>query len=317
MLVLSGADVRSYLTTQLAYGAVHAAMTALDAPETYQPLRSVARPPGVAGTMLLKPAAVAGSLGVKVVSVFPGNGGPLPSVQGFVLLLDPASGQTLALIDASALTELRTAAASAVATQALARPDATRLGLLGSGAQARSHLLAIAAQRELTEIRVSSPTNADAFVSWAREQGLIVKACTAEELARASDIICTVTSSTSPVLRGSWIAPGTHVNAVGAFQPEARELDTEAVVRSRVVVDSLESASAEAGCLLIPEREGLDPIERVTLTAVLADPELGRRTNEEVTLFSSTGLAIQDIAVAAALLEVATSRGRGTVIDLA
>jgi ornithine cyclodeaminase/alanine dehydrogenase-like protein (mu-crystallin family) len=269
----------------------------------------------VPGLTLLKPAAIGDAYGLKVASLFPGNTAlSLAPVQGFVALLDPRTGTHDAIVDAAAVTEIRTAAVSAVATDLLAREDARALGLLGSGAQARSHLLALSEWRSLDCVRVWSPHGAEAFVTWAKEQGVDVRADAGpEEVVRSSDIVCTLTTSSTPVLRGAWLQPGTHVNAVGAFRPTDRELDADAIARATVVVDDRAAAAAEAGAILLAQQEGAIGDDHVTtdLSGVLLGAHRGRTRDDEITVFASTGLAIQDVATARALVEVARAVGAG------
>ena len=298
-----------------------------------QPLRSVYRlpgaspgaSPGTSGVLATMPGALRdlGALGVKVLTVFPQNHGtPFDSHQGVVLLFEADHGQLIGILDATAITAIRTAAVSAVATQALARTDAGDLAILGTGTQADRHLEAMALVRPLRRVRVWSrnPASVSAFVDRARrEQQIDVEGCdTAEKAVAGADLICTVTSASSPVLRGAWLRPGTHVNAVGACLPESRELDTDAVHRSRLFVDSRESALKEAGDVLIPLREGAIGQDHIVaeLGDVLAGTAAGRRTPEEVTLFKSLGLAIEDLAAAQRAHRNALAAGRGVTLEL-
>jgi len=315
VLVLDGRAVRALLTPKLARTAVEGAFRALREEATVQPVRTQVTPPG--GVTLLKPAAVDGAFGLKVASLFAGNAARgIAVVQGFVALLDD-TGVLDAVLDAAAVTEIRTAAASAVATDALARRDASRLGILGSGVQARGHLLALREVRSFDQVLVWSPSGAPGLVSWAAEQGIaITVAPDAEAVVRGSDVVCTATSSASPVLLGEWLAHGTHVNAVGAFRPRERELDGPAVARATVVVDMRESAAAEAGAILLAQQEGLIGPEHVVaeLTDVLVGRHPGRTSEDEITLFSSTGLAVQDVAAASATVAAARTAGAGVEV---
>lgn len=318
MLVLDARAVRAHLTPTVARAAVEAAFRELREPTAHQPVRTAVDAPSVPGLTLLKPAAVSGAYGMKVASLFPGNAARgLDLVQGFVALLDAETGVLEAVLDGASVTELRTAATSALATDLLARKDASRLGLVGSGVQARSHLLALREVRPLEQVLVWSPEGAPEMAAWARSHEVEVSvAGSAEEVVRGSDVVCTVTTSPTPVLLGAWLEPGTHVNAVGAFRPRERELDGAAIARATVVVDMRESAAAEAGALLLAEEEGLIKADHVAaeLTDVLLGRHPGRISDEEITVFSSTGLAVQDVAAARAVVEAARAVGAGAEV---
>ena len=246
-----------------------------------------------------------GALAVKVVSVTPGNvARGLPSHLATVLLIDPETGALLAVLDGRLITEMRTAAASAAAARALARPDASVLALLGSGVQARSHLEALRLVRPLARVRVWSPAreHREAFArDAARRFGLAVEAVGSPgEAVRGAHLVVTVTSSHTPVLEGRWLEPGTHVTGVGACRPDQRELDAEVVRRASVWVDSAAAARVEAGDLLLAEREGVawDARVRGEIGAVFEGTLAGRRDPAEITLFKSLGLAVEDAAAA-------------------
>jgi ornithine cyclodeaminase len=323
-LLIGQDDVERLLPMRECIDAMQDALAALARGEAALPLRQIVRLPsgGFLGSM---PAAVGprGVFGVKALSVFHGNEGTaFDSHQGAVLLFESAHGRLLAIVDATSVTAIRTAAVSAVATRLLAREDARVLALLGTGVQARTHLEAIRLVRPLERVRVFSrdPARVRAFAE--REAGahaLEVTPCaSAEEAVRGADVVCTVTSSCQPVLRGDWLAAGAHVNVVGAATPECREVDTAAIVRSRVFVDRRESALHEAGEVLIPIREGAIGPEHVLaeLGEVLDGRAGGRRAAEEVTLFKSLGLAIEDVAAAHVVHSNAVRLGAGTRIEL-
>lgn len=306
MLVLTRRDVERLLRMPACIALMRETLAARAHGKTLQPPRAAIRPDGT-GTMLTMPAWVADptALGVKVVSVFPGNHHlGLDSHQGAVLALDPGTGQVLAILEAGAVTAIRTAAVSAVATDLLANPDAGDLALLGAGAEARTHLAAMAAVRPLRRVRVwsRSAERAHAFAQSVVAPGVppIEVMPSAEAAVRGASIICTVTASSTPVLSGAWIARGAHINAVGAHTPDTRELDTDAVTAARIYVDARESALAEAGDLLIPIAEGrLRPADiHAELGEVLTGARTGRGASDEVTLFKSLGLGIEDVAAA-------------------
>jgi alanine dehydrogenase len=322
--LLSGAEIAGLLPMPDCIEVVEAALCALARGEAVQPLRGVAWLPDRRGLLATMPGylAAAGALGLKAITVMPGNlDTPFDSHQGVVLLFEPSHGRLRAVLDASAITAIRTAAASGAATRALARPDAGDLALLGSGVQARAHLDAMRAVRTLRRVRVWSrrPERARAFAeAESARTGLSVEAAaSARDAVRGADLVCTVTASPEPVLRGEWIAAGAHLNAVGACTPGARELDTAAVLRARVLVDRRESALAEAGDLLIPKREGALDESHVAgeLGDVLLGRIPGRRSPEEITLFESLGLAVEDLAAAQLVTERAEATGAGRTLD--
>jgi ornithine cyclodeaminase len=262
------------------------------------------------------------ALGIKVISVFPGNHGTgYESHQGFVLLFEAEHGSPVALIDAIAITAIRTAAVSGLATRLLARPDAADLAIIGSGTQARSHLEAMGAVRSLRRVRAWSPhrERLDAFVADAAEAGVTVEAAPdARSAVEDADMLCTVTAASMPVVEGAWLADGAHINAVGSSQPANRELDNEAVRRARLFVDRRESTRNEAGDYLIPLREGAIGEDHIVaeIGEVAAGMADGRRSPEEITLFKSLGLAIEDLAAARWIHQRALETGAGTPVPL-
>lgn len=325
MRILDAAAVRALYPMSEAIGVMREALRSFSAGHVRQPPRTML-PGGDADVLSVMPAYVPlpdgsgrGAFGLKLIAVKPGNPslGLDPHV-GLVLLLDPDTAVPVAVADATSLTAIRTAAVSAVATDVLARPDAGVLALLGSGAQARAHLEALAQVRELLEVRVWSrtPGRARAFVS---EAGLpsAVPAATPTEAVAGADLICTTTASVAPVLASGQVADGAHVNAVGAVFPDRRELAADLVARARVFVDSRESAMAEAGDLLLAMREGrFHPDDILAeIGEVLLGRHPGRTDPREVTVFESLGLAAEDVLSAYQLHRRATERGAGVTVD--
>jgi alanine dehydrogenase len=264
-----------------------------------------------------------GALAVKVVGVAPRNSSRgLPTHLATLLLLDPETEALLCVMDGRLVTEMRTGAVSAVSAGALARKDATTLALLGSGVQAASHLVALAEVRPLAQVRVWSrtPEHAQRFAHQrASSNGPTIEpVLRAEDAVRGADLIVTATASRTPVLEGRWLSPGTHVMAVGSCRAEVRELDGEAVRRARVFVDSADAARVEAGDLLCAEAEAAVPSDhtRGELGAVLAGMISGRTSPDEITLFKSVGIAVEDAAAAQHLYRLALERGVGTQIAL-
>jgi ornithine cyclodeaminase/alanine dehydrogenase-like protein (mu-crystallin family) len=331
LLVLSAHELPALLPYPEAVTVMRQALAAHAAGEAYQPLRTMVRPPGAEGLMALMPsylpppggqAAAEPGYGVKVICISPGN----PALgkdahQGVVLISSAQTGEPLALVNASALTEIRTAAVSALATSLLARPDATEVAVIGTGVQARSHIQALAACRELTGIRVAGrePGRARRFA--ADVAGSVAVPVTAHDSAASAlagaGIVVTATSSAVPVLQHGWLAPGAHVNAVGACLPQAREIDTATMAGAALFVDSRESATHEAGDFLLAMAEGAIGTGdiRAELGEVITGRAPGREDDQQITLFESLGLAVEDLAAAAYAYRQARSAGAGTPVD--
>ena len=270
--------------------AIAQALAALSSGKVVQPVRTVLPVAPHHGFFAVMPA-YAGALGAKLVTFYPQNVG-VHTHHALIVMLKPETGEPLAVMDGRLITEMRTAAASAVATQLLARSDAAVLGILGSGVQAKSHLAALRLVRSFKEVRVWSPRNAPAF---AERHG--VKAVpSAADAVRGADVIVVAASSTTPILQGRWLAPGTHVNAIGATRPDWRELDDDLVTTARVFVESREAALRESGDVIAARGEVTE------IGAVVAGVAPGRRNAEELTLFKSVGVAVEDVAAAALVL---------------
>jgi ornithine cyclodeaminase len=290
--------------------------------EAILPLRPVMWLPERVGALGMMPGYLGDieRMGLKIVSVVPGNHGTeYDSHIGAVLLYETKHGQLLAIIDASEITAIRTAAVSGVATRLLAREDASDLAILGSGVQARSHLKAMRIARNIRRVRVWSrnPDHAQQF--GAREsQAHGIPMFTVPEAVAGADIICTTTSAPEPVLNGEWITAGAHVNAVGSSVPFTRELDTAAVVNSRLFVDRRESTVNEAGDFLFPKKEGAIGDDHILgeIGEILLGKVKGRQSADEVTVFKSLGLAVEDIASAQHIYAKAVEKGMGTAVEL-
>jgi ornithine cyclodeaminase len=289
------------------------------------PLRTVLKLPEDRGIFGVMPAHLANPsvLGLKAIAVFPGNEGTaLDSHQGLVVLLSPETGAPIAILDASSITAIRTAAVSAVATRSLANPGTGDLAILGSGVQARSHLEAMSVVRPLRRIRAWSPnaSRLAGFASWAgsRFGARVETVGSAEAAVRGAEIICTTTSSRTPVVEAGWLAAGVHINAVGSSIRTARELDTQTVAGARLIVDRRESAVNEAGDFLIPRGEGAITDAHIAgeLGEVLCGMVPGRTDPAEWTIFKSLGLAIEDLAAAQHVLQKAEARNLGLVTEL-
>lgn len=327
MLVLARADVERLLTMPVCIGLMEEALASLARGEVVLPLRPVLRVPDSPNVFALMPAYSASlpALGAKLITVFPENHGTgRDSHQGVVALFDAAHGGIAAIMDAASITAIRTAAASGLATKVLANPGAKTLAVLGSGVQARTHIEAMLAVRPFERISIWSRTahRAAALATRARagiaSHADVVVAASAQHAVDGADVICTVTASREPVLRGAWLHPGAHVNAVGASIPTARELDTPAVARARLFVDRRESALNEAGDVLIPMREGAFGADhiRAELGEVIIGKAKGRVRSEDITLFKSLGIAVEDLACARFLYDEAGRLGTGTWVEL-
>ena len=310
MQVFSEAEVRRLLSPQAAMAAMEQAFRRDYRATAQMPPRVHLRLPQ-GGVFLVMPChdpAVAGT-GVKLVTVLDSPPPGSERIQAHYCLFDPATGALQALLAANYLTDIRTAATSAVATRFLARPDAATLGLFGSGRQAWAHLLGMGMARDFRRVLVcgSSPARSQEFAQRAAKAGIVVEPADAAACAAQSDVICTCTTSATPLFDGRLLRPGTHLNLVGAFRPETREVDEETIARARVVVDTYEGALAEAGDLLIPMRAGR--IERSHIVAdlheIVSGKKPGRSHRDEITVFKSVGCALEDLVAAIAVVKAA------------
>jgi ornithine cyclodeaminase/alanine dehydrogenase-like protein (mu-crystallin family) len=286
-MTLDETQVKALLRMEELIPAMARALADLSAGKVVQPVRTMVPIADHGGFLGLMPA-YAGALGVKLVAFYPNNQS-IPSHHAVIQLFRAETGEPLVTMDGRLITEERTAAVSAVATQLLARPDASVLALIGSGVQARSHLKALRLVRTFGEVRVWSPRHAGEF---AREFGVRATA-TAEEAVHGADVVVTATSARTPVLHGEWLSPGAHVNAVGAPRPDWRELDDAVFRRARLYVDSREAAPRESGDVI-----GSGAAIFAELGEVVAGTRPGRQSHDEITLFKSLGLAVEDVVAA-------------------
>jgi ornithine cyclodeaminase/alanine dehydrogenase-like protein (mu-crystallin family) len=298
------------------------ALVSLAEGRVHQPLRTIVRPPDAAGIMGLMPSYSSGehaAFGLKAICVFGGNAARgMDSHQGAVLLFSAESGELQAIVNASAVTAVRTAAVSGVATEALARADAGDLAVIGAGVQARSHVEAMSHVRRIKRCRVASRSMERARVLADELKGScafpVEAVATVEEALRDADLIVTATNSTEAVVRREWVRDGAHINAVGSCTPNTRELDAATVAGSSMFVDSVESVLNEAGDYLRALREGIVGPEhiRAELGEVLKGTKPGRTSDGEITLFKSLGLAVEDLAAAEYLYRKSKETGAGT-----
>ena len=285
-LILDEDAVRALLKMDELIPAMATALADLSRGTVVQPMR-VMMPVGDRGGFLGLMPAYGGALGAKLVTFYPNNQG-VATHHALILLFRPETGEPLVTMDGRLITEMRTAAVSAVATKLLARPEASVLAILGSGVQARSHLEAMRLVRAFREIRVWSPRNAGAF---ARQFG-VHAAGSAAEAVRGADVVVVATTSQVPVLHGEWLSPGTHINAVGAPRPTWRELDDALLRAARIYVESREAATRESGDIIAAGRVDAEIGEVVT------GAMRGRESAGELTLFKSVGVAVEDVVTA-------------------
>lgn len=325
MLILSHHDVRQALPMREAVEAMKRAFAQLSTGQADVPLRTPIHVPRHNGLTLFMPAYLAADdqMAVKMVSVFndnPARG--LPLIHALVVVIDARTGAPVAAMEGASLTALRTGAASGAATDLLARPDAAVAAVFGAGVQGRTQLEAVCAVRPIREAWVydGNPQRAQAYAEEMGGQlGIPIHVATnPAEAVRRADVVCTATTSTTPVFDDADVRPGTHINAIGAYTPQMREIPTETVLRARVVIDHRTASLAEAGDLLIPIREGRMTEEHIwaELGEIAAGLQPGRQSPDEITLFKSVGVAVQDVAAAAAVLEAARCQNLGTEVPL-
>ena len=323
MLILTRADIEPLLWMPAVIEAVQRAHADLALGRASQPARHPATVPGsdavlVPMTAVLGPARTGG---VKLLADIPANPAG-PRQQSTIVVLDPVTGACEAFLHGEAITRYRTAATSAVATRLLSRPESSTLGLIGAGAQATAHLEAIRHVRPIDRVLVWSRTAGTARAFADRNSGPSLSIEVVDQPRNAvaeADILCTLTPAANPVVRGAWFPAGLHVNAVGAPpRPDHREIDTDAVLRAHLVVDTIHTAIHESGAIAIPLNTGeLHPDDvTVELGAVLTGAQPGRTSHDQITLFNSVGLPIQDMATARLVIDAAGAAGTGLYIDL-
>jgi ornithine cyclodeaminase len=315
--VIGEHDVRRLLPMAECIDVMAEALAALSRGEVHNPLRFVVRPPGEPSLLGLMPAHRGGErplYALKAVAIFPSNAAlGLDLHQGFVALFDGETGATRAILNAGAITAVRTAAVSGVATRLLARDDVRTLAILGTGIQARAHLDAMRTVREF-----------DRVVVWGRTPGRmsdldeVEEVSSAEEAVRVADVLVTATSAPEPIVRREWLQDGVHVNAVGSSIPTTRELDTATMSAASLFVDRRESTTSESGDFLLAAREGALSAEdiRGEIGELLLGTARGRTSPGEITVFKSLGLAVEDLAAAEHVVARAEQENAGTVVSL-
>ncbi|PYS85654.1 MAG: ornithine cyclodeaminase [Acidobacteria bacterium] len=339
LLILTHSEVEQLLPMSECVAVMREALAALARGEADQPLRTIFKPDRVKGVMAMMPAFLSAGtsaatltrgflpsdspmFGLKAICVFPGNAARgLDAHQGGVMLFDGTTGVPLALVNASAITAIRTAAVSALATSVLAREDAAELAIIGAGVQARTHLSAMACVRPIKRARIVGGRfeSAQKFAKEMQPQFPfpVEPVETAEASVRDADLIVTATTAREPVVQRDWISPGAHINAIGTFSPNAREIDTATMAAATLFCDARESVLNEAGDYLLAAQEGAigpDHI-RAELGEVLIKTRPGRTSRDEITLFKSLGLAIEDLAAAAHVYRKAEAETAGTWVE--
>ena len=324
--LLTAQDVRSALPVEEAIAAMRDAFAAVSAGLADVPLRTHIELEGGRGATLTMPAATREPVraGSKLLSIFPGNAvRGLPVIQGLVVMFDPETGAPTGLLEGMTLTALRTGAASGLATSLLARKDARRVAIIGSGVQAKTQLEAVCTVRRIESATVYSRT-ADHAARFADEMNgaygapdEIVVASSVAEAVKGADVICTATGSTTPSVYGVDVSPGTHINAVGSYTPAMQEIDPALVASANLFVDQVEATLLEAGEVIAALHAGdLAKSDLVELGQLLDGSRAGRRDAKQVTLFKSVGLAAQDLCAAALALHRADEADIGMQVTL-
>ena len=325
MLILSETQVRQLLDLDELIRALADAHIQYSTGKAVMPVRLVVPLPQIQGRLTSMPGFLNedNSLGMKVVTYFQDNPKRgLPAILATIMLFSAETGELIAVMDGGYITAIRTACASALATQALANPGGTTLGILGAGVQARAHIEALARVRELKRIKIFSPSGVSAAtIKQEMEKALslsIEVAQTAEAVVRDSDLLVTVTTAKEPIVQAAWLKPGVHVNAVGSHRPDLREIDGATLARAKVVVDSRDAIMAECGDILLAlkEKSVSENVIHGEIGEVLAGTKPGRTSADEITLYKSVGIAIQDVATADLVYRKALERKVGTNVEV-
>ena len=325
MLVISEKQVRDLLDLDELISALEQAHVQFSAGKVVMPVRLVVPLPEIQGRITSMPAFMSEgkALGIKIISYFRDNPGQgLPPILATISMYSAKTGGLEVLMDGVYITAIRTACASAMATRALARPETPVLGVLGAGTQARTHIRALSRVRSIERVLIWSPTRTSAiYVKEELEGELgigIHPQDSAEAVVHEADILTTVTDSAEPVLDAGWLKPGVHINAVGSHRPEAREMSGDTLKRATVVVDSLDAVHSECGDILLALEEGaITPDHlRGEIGEVLSGARPGRTGDDEITLYKSVGIAVQDVAAASLVYRRALEQGAGTEVEM-
>ena len=325
MLVLSEKQVQSLIDIEELIAALTQAHIQYSTGKAVMPVRLVVPLPEIQGRITSMPGYLneAKALGMKVVTYFQNNPQQnLPAILATIMLFSAESGKMIAVMDGSYITAIRTACASALATQALANRETPVLGILGAGVQARTHIQALARVRKLRAIKIYSPSaDSPARIKKSMEAEIgipIDVAKSGEEVVRNADILVTVTTAKQPIVKSEWLKPGVHINAVGSHRPDLREIDGATLARAKVVVDSRAAIMAECGDILLALKENSvgDDVIHGEIGEVLAGAKLGRSSFDEITLYKSVGIAIQDVATANLVYRKALERNVGSHVEI-
>lgn len=325
MLVLSKKDVQGILDIEELIQVLEQAHIQFSTGKAVMPVRQVVPLPQIKGRITCMPGYLGESnvLGMKVVTFFqenPKRG--LPTILGTIHLYDTDTGKLIAVMDGTYVTAIRTASASAMATKVLANPETPVLGILGAGVQARAHIRALCKVRRINKIKIYSPSGKSALrvkEELEAEVGVRIEpVATGKEAVRGSDLLVTTTTAKEPILNADWLKPGVHINAVGSHRPDQREIDAATVKRARAFVDSREAIMAECGDILLAIKEGAITENHVTaeIGEVLAGKKPGRTSAEDITLYKSVGIAIQDVATAHLVYQRAIERKVGVNVEI-
>jgi alanine dehydrogenase len=325
MLLLSEKQVQGLIDIDELIRALEQAHIQYSTGKAVMPVRLVVPLPQIQGRITSMPAYLNEdkALGMKVVTYFQENPKQnLPAILATIMLFSAASGKMIAVIDGVFITAIRTACASALATQALANPGTVKLGILGAGVQARAHIQALARVRKLKQIKIFSPSGVSAATikgDMEKTRALSIEvAQSAEAVVRDSDLLVTVTTAKEPIIKPDWLKPGVHINAIGSHRPDLREIDGLTLSKAKVVVDSREAIMAECGDILLALKEKSvgENVIHAEVGEVLAGTKAGRSNANEITLYKSVGIAIQDVAAAQLVYQKALERNVGTNVEI-
>jgi len=325
MLLLSEAQVQGLIDIDELIATLEQAHVQYSAGNAVMPVRLVLPLPQIQGRITSMPGFLNEdkALGMKVVTYFQENAKQgLPAILATIMLFSAETGKMTAAMNGNYITAIRTACASAMATKALANPQTPVLGILGAGVQARAHIQALTRVRRLERIKIYSPsgTSAAAIKKETEMQSptAIEIAKSAEEAVRDADLLVTVTTAKEPILKQEWLKPGAHINAVGSHRPDLREIDGATLAHAKIVVDSREAIMAECGDILFAIKEGSIAAESIhgEIGEVLAGTKSGRQSKDELTLYKSVGIAIQDVATANLVYQKALQQGVGTNVEI-
>ncbi|MSP37970.1 MAG: ornithine cyclodeaminase family protein [Deltaproteobacteria bacterium] len=325
MLALSETQVQSLIDIDELIAALERAHVQYSTGKAVMPVRLVVPLPQIDGRITSMPGYLCDdkALGMKVVTYFQDNPKQnLPAILATIMLFSSATGKMIAVMDGGYITAIRTACASALATQALANPDTPVLGILGAGVQARAHIQALNRVRKLSRIKLYSPSGKSATTiknEMEKQIGIPIQICrNAEEVVRGSDLLVTVTTAKEPIVIAEWLKPGVHINAVGSHRPDQREIDSATLKRAKVVVDSRPAIMAECGDILLALKEKSITEANIhgEIGEVLAGTKAGRINGDEITLYKSVGIAIQDVAAAQLVYRKALAQNVGTNVEI-